>query len=129
MKTNELTNFVKSEFEKIGAEAERIDSVGMYDPSRGVFRRKKSAKGDPDLRAKLPDGRWVHAEIKAGSDKLRLAQYQRITALQSKGEACAIIKTPEDFEKWKKDGFRHLTAAELNNHLVRKTRSAKKSPF
>lgn len=129
MKTNELTNFVKSEFDKIGAEAVRIDSVGMYDPSRGVFRRKKSEKGNPDIRAKLTDGRWVHAEIKAGSDKLRLAQYQRIIALQGTGEACAIIKKPEDFEKWKNDGFRPLTADELIAHLVRKTRPAKKSPF
>ena len=129
MKTNDLTKFVISEFEKIGAEAERVDSVGMYDPARGAFRRKKGKKGNPDISAKLTNGRTVHAEIKVGSDKLRLSQYQRITELQSKGEACAIIKEPEDFEKWKKDFFRPLTANELNQHLVRKTRPAKKLPF
>lgn len=72
---NGLTAAVIAHLKMHGHFASRVNSTGIYDQRRGLWRASNGTRGLADISAVIA-GRAVQIEIKAGTDKPRAAQLQ-----------------------------------------------------
>lgn len=72
---NGLTAAIIAHLEYYGHFAARVNTTGVYDASRGQYRRTNARKGMADISAVI-NGKPVQIEIKAGADRPRADQLQ-----------------------------------------------------
>lgn len=81
---NELTKAIITHLRFNGYFAARVNSTGVYDQRRGLWRTSNARKGLADITAVIA-GRSVQLEIKAGNDRPRTAQMQVQAEVQAAG--------------------------------------------
>ena len=80
-----IENRILCFLEDIGFWARKLNSVGVFDPTKKVFRKNNSRfnqRGMPDIIA-LRDGQWFLIEVKTPRGKLNPHQQQTIREIQS----------------------------------------------
>jgi len=76
--------------------AARVNTVGIWDAAKGVYRRGNSTKGVADIVACI-NGRHVELEVKAGKDKPSLEQLQRQQEIRRAGGVYEFICSTDAF--------------------------------
>lgn len=81
---NGLTAAIIAHLKYKGYFAARINTTGVYDPRRGLWRTTSAQRGMADVSA-IINGRSVQIEIKAGSDRPRADQIKVQADVQAAG--------------------------------------------
>jgi penicillin-binding protein-related factor A (putative recombinase) len=85
-----------------GAFVTRINTVGIWDAAKGVYRTTTQRKGTPDIIA-CYKGWFMSFEVKAGKDKHSPEQQQVQQEIEKAGGACVVIRSTDDFIVWFND--------------------------
>jgi hypothetical protein len=93
---NALTRAIMVWAEVNGASASRINTTGIYDVKRGIYRHSGATRGVADIDL-IINGRAVKIEVKIGKDKQSEAQrlYQQRT--EAAGGVYIIARNFDDF--------------------------------
>jgi hypothetical protein len=106
---NSITEGAKNYLRAQGHSARRINTTGVWDPVRGVFRKQKE-KGTADLLCCI-FGRFYAIEVKFKRDTQKAAQKQYQEEVEGAGGVYWIVKTYAEFlDHYKNDHF-------IINHL------------
>lgn len=103
---NNLTVGVKNYLKVIGGYAVRVNTMGVYDPGLGIYRKiATDDKGVSDV-VGCYKGRAVFVEIKIGEDKESTHQLTFKKRMTEAGAACFVARTMEQFINDLKTEFR-----------------------
>ena len=101
---NELTRSITAYIRLTGNYAERINNTGIYDPSKGKWRKGGTRKGIADIMASKileHNGRkfsiMVAIEVKIGKDKMSEYQLKIKDEITKSGGVYIIAKTWDQF--------------------------------
>lgn len=101
---NGLTRAIIDWLKLHGAQAERVNTGGIYDVKRGKYRRSGSTRGSSDIHATIPVtvvdkvvGMSCKFEVKAGKDRLSREQSKYITSVQSAGGFAFVVHDFDEF--------------------------------
>lgn len=75
-----------------GVFAFRVNTTGVYDPKRGVFRSFHGLRGVSDILGVLPGGRFLAVECKVGRNKLSDEQQFFIDRILGMGGVAWVIR-------------------------------------
>ncbi|MBR1564759.1 MAG: hypothetical protein IJ650_05370 [Paludibacteraceae bacterium] len=89
---NQLTAAIIAHLEYKGHFAARVNTTGVYDSKRGVYRRTNARKGMADVSA-IINGKSVQLEVKAGKDRPRTDQLQVQCEVRAAGGIYEFIHT------------------------------------
>lgn len=81
---NGLTRAIIAHLQMHGYFAARVNSTGVYDQARGLWRKSNARRGLADITAVI-NGRAVQLEIKAGNDRPRAEQMRVQREVQTAG--------------------------------------------
>jgi VRR-NUC domain len=97
--TNSLTQSIVHYLNLNGFECWRQNTIGLYDPKKGVFRKNPQQKvGIPDIIGyRKADGRFIGVEIKNGSDTLSLPQQIFLRELRQAGGIAMVVGSVDEF--------------------------------
>jgi hypothetical protein len=87
MNEKQIENNILCFLEEIGIWAKKINTVGVYDSKKKIYRKSNSRftqVGMPDIIGIMDDGRFLGIEVKARRGKLSDAQREVIRELQSR---------------------------------------------
>ena len=79
-----------------GCSAIRINSTGIYDTKRGIFRTSNGTAGVEDIIC-IIRGKYVGIEVKAGKDAQRSAQKARQIDVEKSGGVYFIARSTDSF--------------------------------
>lgn len=103
---NALTNAIRDYCSALGCATARINVMGVWDQSKGMFRTSGSTKGIEDIDITLPVtiagisiGVKVAVEVKIGKDIQSDDQIQRMQSLHKCGAHYIIAKTFDQFKQ------------------------------
>ena len=86
-----------------GIFAWRQNNVGIYDPTRKVYRKSKTAMpGVSDLLG-IYKGRFLAIECKVGSNKLSPEQNRFLCQVIEHGGIAMVVYSIKDLESWMRD--------------------------
>jgi penicillin-binding protein-related factor A (putative recombinase) len=86
-----------------GIFAWRQNNVGIYDPSRKVYRKSKTAMpGVSDLLG-IYKGRFLAIECKVGKNKVSEEQSAFLLRVQKEGGVALVCYSLDDLEAWMRD--------------------------
>ena len=99
---NSLTNAIILYLNLNGFETWRTNTVGIYDKSKGVYRKNpKTKKGVPDVIGwRRKDAVFVGVEVKVGNDKLSNDQIKFKEDSERDGVLYFLAQNLDDFLKW-----------------------------
>lgn len=99
-KTNDLTKAIILYLNYNGFRAWRNNSVGIYDPTKGIYRKNKGQlNGIGDVIGfRKSDGKHIEVEVKTGSDKLSPDQLIHINELKTGHCIQLVANTFDQFE-------------------------------
>lgn len=105
MTTNELTQYTLQYLRKKNIVAWRHNNVGVWDKSKGVYRRNpQTLKGIADIIGFDDFGRIIAVEIKNKKDKLTDAQKLFLEQIRKRGGGAFVCSDftefRENFEEW-----------------------------
>ena len=89
---NGLTRAIVAHLTMHGHFASRVNSTGVYDWRRGLYRTTSQRRGLADITAVI-NGRSVQLEIKAGSDRPRADQMKVRAEVQAAGGVYEFVHT------------------------------------
>lgn len=97
---NLLKRLIISDLNSRGHLAWNNNTMGVWDPKRGLFRKNKdrSAIGTADIVCCLRGGRYLELEVKVGDDKQSGAQQVHEWAVKQTGGRSHLVK---DFDTYK----------------------------
>lgn len=96
--TNKTTGSILKYLNTAGHCAFRNNTTGMFDPSKGIYRRgPKSAIGTGDILCCLKGGQWLEIEVKTGRDTLSEAQIDRHDKIRDIGGIVLVVSSFDDF--------------------------------
>lgn len=93
---NGLTAAIEAHLEFCGHFAARVNTTGIYDKRRGVYRTTNARKGMADISAVI-NGKPVQIEVKAGKDRPRTDQLQVKEEYEKAGGKYVFVHT---FAEW-----------------------------
>lgn len=95
-----LTNDIIARIQYDGWDAWRINTVGIWDPNKGIMRKiKESEKGKSDVWC-VCNGRTICLEVKVDRDTQSDEQKSFERRVVKAGGVYVIIKTQQDFLKF-----------------------------
>lgn len=86
----------------------KVEKTGIYDPTKGVFRKKKSKyniNGISDILGILPNGKFIAIEVKSKYGILSLEQSLFLSAIKNNGGFGFVARSVNDVESL------------INNHI------------
>ena len=89
---NALTTAIIAHLEYNGHFAARVNTTGIYDERRGLYRQTNARRGMADISA-IINGKSVQLEIKAGKDKPRTDQIQVQNEVRKAGGIYEFVHT------------------------------------
>jgi hypothetical protein len=97
--TNDLTKTIVHYLNLNGFECWRQNTTGLYDPTKGIFRKNPRQKvGIPDIIGyRKLDGRFIGVEIKTGPDTLSLPQQIFLRELRQAGGIALVAGSLDEF--------------------------------
>lgn len=99
---NSLTRAIIAHLEFHGYFAARVNTTGVYDPTRGQYRTTSARKGMADISAIIA-GKAVQLEIKAGKDRPRTDQLRVQAEYRAAGGIYEFVHNfPEYLELYKR---------------------------
>lgn len=94
---NNLTKGVKNFIKLQGGWAVRVNSMGVYDPQKKIYRRiAEEDKGVSDVVA-CYKGRALFVEVKIGADKESAYQKRFKNEMTRSGAVCIVARNMEQF--------------------------------
>ncbi|VBB43500.1 conserved hypothetical protein [uncultured Paludibacter sp.] len=98
-KANELTKLILAYLSFKGYFGARINTTGIYDQRREMWRKSGGKKGMADVTAVI-NGKHISIEIKAGKDKPRPEQLKVAEQIQQAGGEYWFIHSFDEFLKY-----------------------------
>lgn len=121
--TNNLTTEIITFLTECGHLAWRNNSMGVYDPLKGVYRKTNTMAGTPDIICILQGGQFLGIEIKTGKDSMSRAQTTFMNHSRKLGALYWIVFNTTDFiNKYKE--YEKLAKGKLPVSDICKTESA-----
>jgi hypothetical protein len=97
-----IKNSILSYLKWKGIFAFPVDSVGIFDPKRKVFRKRNSVhamKGVSDILGILPGGRFLAIECKSKTGRMTVEQEVFLQDVRAKGGVAFMARSIEDVER------------------------------
>lgn len=101
---NGLTRMIIDYIKLSGGMAERVNSMGIYDPEKRQFRPSGSKKGTADISA-IFNGRSLRIEVKMSRDKLSEHQKKYACETEAAGGFYFEARNFDDFFFWINSNF------------------------
>jgi hypothetical protein len=99
MTANDITQAVINFINVNDGYAVRINCYGIYDATKGQWRKSKTPAGTADIHASIK-GRHLSIEIKAGRDQQSEVQKQTQHKVERSGGFYLLIRSFEEFHRW-----------------------------
>jgi len=97
--SNGLTKMICDFIRLHGGQAERINSMGIYDPAKRHWRPSGSRKGTADISG-IFRGKSLKIEVKIGHDRLSIYQVEYGREVIAAGGLYFVATSFEQFTKW-----------------------------
>lgn len=93
---NKLSRAIVDFLDAVGGFASRVNTMGVYDAKRKIYRKTTMKLGFPDVQG-VYQGRCIYVEVKIGADRLSPNQKKFLEGARSAGAHCIVAKSFEDF--------------------------------
>ena len=85
-----------------GAFVTRVNTMGVWDAAKKIYRTSQQRKGTPDIIA-CYKGWFMSFEVKAGKDKQSIEQVQVQQEIEKADGAYVVVRSTDDFINWFND--------------------------